>query len=116
MTTLDHSLKEHFELARKNADIARAAEKLVKCKGRYHAEQNYKALAALFGVDVPADDGWISVDDEMPTHDEEVIVYANGFVHGGYTYSKYSGHFLDASYDSLHDVTHWMPLPEGPKK
>lgn len=33
--------------------IARAAEKLVRCKGRYHSEQNYRALAALFGVTVP---------------------------------------------------------------
>lgn len=30
-----------------------AARKLVQCKGRYHAELNYKALAALFGVDAP---------------------------------------------------------------
>lgn len=31
----------------------KAAEKLVRCKGRYHSEQNYRALAALFGVTVP---------------------------------------------------------------
>lgn len=30
-----------------------AAEKLVRCKGRYHSEQNYRALAALFGVTTP---------------------------------------------------------------
>lgn len=28
-------------------------EKLVRCKGRYHSEQNYRALAALFGVTTP---------------------------------------------------------------
>lgn len=33
--------------------IARAAEKLVRCKGRYHSEQNYRALAAIFGVTAP---------------------------------------------------------------
>lgn len=33
--------------------IVAAAEKLVRCKGRYHSEQNYSALAALFGVTVP---------------------------------------------------------------
>lgn len=33
--------------------IAAAAEKLVRCKGRYHSEHNYRALAALFGVTVP---------------------------------------------------------------
>ncbi|EMO8320565.1 ead/Ea22-like family protein [Escherichia coli] len=35
------------------AAIKSAAEKLVRCKGRYHSEQNYRALAALFGVTVP---------------------------------------------------------------
>ncbi len=30
-----------------------AAEKLVRCKGRYHSEQNYRVLAALFGVTTP---------------------------------------------------------------
>ncbi|EPT1451853.1 hypothetical protein ACVOZ6_003441 [Escherichia coli] len=37
--TLDHVL-----------DVYEAARKLVHCKGRYHSELNYKALAALFGV------------------------------------------------------------------
>lgn len=35
------------------AAIIAAAEKLVRCKGRFHSEQNYRALAALFGVTVP---------------------------------------------------------------
>lgn len=34
-------------------DIRAAAEKLVRCKGHYHSEQNYRALAALFGVTTP---------------------------------------------------------------
>lgn len=33
--------------------IVDAAEKLVRCKGRYHSEQNYRSLAALFGVKTP---------------------------------------------------------------
>ncbi|HBW1646133.1 TPA: hypothetical protein MEI01_003444 [Klebsiella pneumoniae] len=33
--------------------INAAAEKLVRCKGRYHSEQSYRALAALFGVNTP---------------------------------------------------------------
>lgn len=40
------------ELEKAQAIIA-AAEKLVRCKGRYHNEQNYRALAALFGVNTP---------------------------------------------------------------
>lgn len=33
--------------------IRAAAEKLVRCKGRYHSEQNYRALAAQFGLTTP---------------------------------------------------------------
>lgn len=33
--------------------IRAAAEKLVRCKGRYHSELNYRALADLFGVTMP---------------------------------------------------------------
>lgn len=39
-------------MAEQSAIVA-AAEKLVRCKGRYHSEQNYRALAALFGVNTP---------------------------------------------------------------
>ena len=50
-------------LEKKNAELGKyagkleainaAAEKLVRCKGRYHSELNYRALAALFGVNTP---------------------------------------------------------------
>ncbi|EBT1279411.1 ead/Ea22-like family protein, partial [Salmonella enterica] len=35
-------------IAEQSAIVA-TAEKLVRCKGRYHSELNYRALAALFG-------------------------------------------------------------------
>lgn len=41
------------EALEKAQEITAAAEKLVRCKGRYHSEQNYRALAALFGVKTP---------------------------------------------------------------
>lgn len=41
------------EALEKAHEITAAAEKLVRCKGRYHSEQNYRALAALFGVKTP---------------------------------------------------------------
>ncbi|WP_315970858.1 ead/Ea22-like family protein [Klebsiella quasipneumoniae] len=41
------------EALEKTQTINAAAEKLVRCKGRYHSEQNYRALAALFGVNTP---------------------------------------------------------------
>ncbi|ENV4976601.1 ead/Ea22-like family protein [Salmonella enterica] len=39
-------------MAEQSAIVA-AAEKLVRCKGRYHSELNYRALATLFGVNTP---------------------------------------------------------------
>ncbi|EFV3689292.1 ead/Ea22-like family protein [Salmonella enterica] len=51
--------KDIFELeaarqriAEQSAIVA-AAEKLVRCKGRYHSKLNYRALAKLFGVITP---------------------------------------------------------------
>lgn len=41
------------EALEKAQTINAAAETLVRCKGRYHSEQNYRALAALFGVNTP---------------------------------------------------------------
>ncbi len=47
--------------------INAAAEKLVRCKGRYHNEQNYRALAALFGVKTP----------DLPPLEHENVHYAD---------------------------------------
>ena len=47
--------------------INAAAEKLVRCKGRYHSEQNYRALAALFGVNIP----------DLPPLEHENVHYAD---------------------------------------
>lgn len=47
--------------------IREAAEKLVRCKGRYHSEQNYRALAALFGVKTP----------DLPPLEHENVHYAD---------------------------------------
>ena len=47
--------------------VRAAAEKLVRCKGRYHSEQNYRALAALFGVNIP----------DLPPLEHENVHYAD---------------------------------------
>lgn len=49
----DHDVLALVEALEKAQAINAAAEKLVRCKGRYHSEQNYRALAALFGVNTP---------------------------------------------------------------
>ncbi|EOE4356752.1 ead/Ea22-like family protein [Klebsiella pneumoniae] len=47
--------------------VRAAAEKLVRCKGRYHSELNYRALAALFGVTTP----------DLPPLEHENVHYAD---------------------------------------
>lgn len=53
MNIKTRDLKELVEALEKAQTINAAAEKLVRCKGRYHSEQNYRELAALFGVKTP---------------------------------------------------------------
>ncbi|HEL4802990.1 TPA: ead/Ea22-like family protein, partial [Klebsiella pneumoniae] len=55
------------EALEKAQTINAAAEKLVRCKGRYHSEQNYRALAALFGVSTP----------DLPPLEHENVHYAD---------------------------------------
>lgn len=55
------------EALEKAQTINAAAEKLVRCKGRYHSEQNYRALAALFGVNTP----------ELPPLEHENVHYVD---------------------------------------
>ncbi|SXP06052.1 Ead domain protein [Klebsiella pneumoniae] len=55
------------EALEKAQTINAAAEKLVRCKGRYHSEQNYRALAALFGANTP----------DLPPLEHENVHYAD---------------------------------------
>ncbi|HBW8188803.1 TPA: hypothetical protein MFH53_003061 [Klebsiella pneumoniae] len=55
------------EALEKAQAINAAAEKLVRCKGRYHSEQNYRALAALFGANTP----------DLPPLEHENVHYAD---------------------------------------
>lgn len=59
--------KSTGEKLEKAQAINAAAEKLVRCKGRYHSEQNYRALAALFGANTP----------DLPPLEHENVHYAD---------------------------------------
>ncbi|HFT2748702.1 ead/Ea22-like family protein [Klebsiella quasipneumoniae] len=59
--------KSTGEKLEKAQTINAAAEKLVRCKGRYHSEQNYRSLAALFGVNIP----------DLPPLEHENVHYAD---------------------------------------
>ena len=61
---------------------------------------------------------WISVDDRLPEEKANCIVYyKHAFCedenHVGICVCFYDGD--EFQMDSLHEVTHWMPLPEKPK-
>ncbi|ENC7447819.1 ead/Ea22-like family protein [Salmonella enterica] len=62
--------REQLEAAERSiaeqSAIVAAAEKLVRCKGRYHSELNYRALAKLFGVITP----------DLPPLEHENVHYA----------------------------------------
>ncbi|WP_440707169.1 ead/Ea22-like family protein [Klebsiella pneumoniae] len=58
---------ERQQLISELEPIRAAAEKLVRCKGRYHSKQNYRALAALFGVTTP----------DLPQLEHENVHYAD---------------------------------------
>lgn len=121
--------------------IKSAAEKLVRCKGRYHSEQNYRALAALFGVTVPdlppleaesvsqtyklnelsgnspvTPDSWISCSERIPAQDDWVLIYSK---HGEYMAGQVQGEYVELSDGTLSwlgNVLFWMPLPEPPQE
>ncbi|HBV4907470.1 TPA: ead/Ea22-like family protein [Klebsiella pneumoniae] len=59
--------KSTGEKLEKAQTINAAAEKLVRCKGRYHSEQNYRSLATLFGVTTP----------DLPPLEHENVHYAD---------------------------------------
>ncbi|HFJ4539833.1 TPA: ead/Ea22-like family protein [Salmonella enterica] len=63
--------REQLEAAERSiaeqSTIVAAAEKLVRCKGRYHSELNYRALAKLFGVITP----------DLPPLEHENVHYAD---------------------------------------
>ncbi len=120
--------------------IKSAAEKLVRCKGRYHSEQNYRALAALFGVTVPdlppleaesvsqtyklnelsgnspvSPGGWISCSERMPNDAQWCVVDA---ADGYYVqcWSEGQGWLGDDISLRNCDVIRWMAIPEPPEQ
>lgn len=121
--------------------VVKAAEKLVRCKGRYHSEQNYRALAALFGVTTPdlppletdttsqqfesladkAVSGWIPCSERMPVEKDIVLVVDDGYFVCEAQYRE--GDFFSAVRGNneffettCRDVEFWQPLPEPPCK
>lgn len=77
-------------------------------------------------VDVPERPGWISVNERLPKDEKDVLAYY-GFKHDGVlSDQRFIGTLCYFRFDPnphwQHEgqgkltVTHWMPLPEPPKK
>lgn len=67
------------------------------------------------------DNGWISVDDELPSDETEVLGYRDSYKCGDLIYHCVfkDGKFLDRI--TFHQagkgkITHWQPLPQPPKE
>lgn len=63
---------------------------------------------------------WIPVSERMPEEGGDMIVFTDGIVMSGISYAKKKGFYIQAlEYDDdepVDSVTHWMPLPDGPKE
>ncbi|MDJ7111775.1 ead/Ea22-like family protein [Salmonella enterica] len=128
-------LRVELEAAKKSmteqSAIVAAAEKLVRCKGRYHSELNYRALAAApkpqnvpqnipenipSGKSTLTPDGWISCSERMPAQDDWVLIYSK---HGEYLAGQVQGEYVelnDGTLSWLGSALHWMLLPEPPQQ
>ena len=56
---------------------------------------------------------WIPVTEKLPDHQDPVIVFNRDGVNICFLVRSYWMHANDGLF--VHDVTHWRPLPEGPK-
>ncbi|HCQ8451283.1 TPA: hypothetical protein OME04_000564 [Klebsiella oxytoca] len=106
------------EALEKAQAIRAAAEKLVRCKGRYHSEQNYRALAALFGVTTPdlppldSEPRTVTVDADVSDRNQPGMVVAVHIDAGDFV--KFRGQVYEVEETDFddHDVTLWFVCGE----
>lgn len=71
----------------------------------------------MWGADWAEDNpNWISVDDEMPKGQEDVLVAVVGMDDVMKGYWNGGRWFICDDSSEWHNITHWMPLPSPPKK
>ena len=105
-------------------ELLKAIDSLMKCKGRYHTEQNFNALKAAFTEyqaepPYPADEGWISVDDRLPDREGYFDVFVRSPGESIYNGRQADVLYCDSRWQATlqygQHVSHWMPLPPAPK-
>jgi hypothetical protein len=68
-------------------------------------------------IDTVVLDGWITIDN--PPKDKQMVTacFDDNSVYGGIIYYSISGFYWHGEFpERASGVTHWMPLPEAPKK
>jgi hypothetical protein len=106
--------------------ISEAGESILRCPFSYGC--NECTAVALYNAGYRKQSGWISVEERLPENYGPVLVACEGLTIGGaapIAIGSYGGGFWSlADADGtcyltkyMHVVvTHWMPLPEPPKK
>lgn len=93
----------HYNVCEYHADGLRAEGFIVDFDNRSDAEKSC--------CEFKQKQEWISVDERLPDRDGKYLVYTSkGFIFTQYYYCTNAVGF------ETWDVTHWMPLPETPKK
>lgn len=63
---------------------------------------------------------WIKCSDQFPEEEEMVLLcdYLEGFVTAGYYQSYFAGEGwrVNGGFLNINEFTHWMPLPNPPKR
>ncbi|QLK24179.1 DUF551 domain-containing protein [Raoultella ornithinolytica] len=79
----------------------------------------YEAMCATVNSD-EWPQRWIPVSERMPEAGDDMIVFTDGIVMSGISYTKKKGFYIQAlEYDDdepVDSVTHWMPLPAAPQE
>jgi hypothetical protein len=79
--------------------------------------QFYKDIVEILDEGYRKQSEWISVNERLPDTTEKILVYcSNGEILPA-KYIRVQGleFWFEETY-SCHNITHWMPLPEAPKK
>ncbi|WP_211843466.1 DUF551 domain-containing protein [Raoultella ornithinolytica] len=95
-----------------------AVAAIAEAKG-WNACRAAMLTAAPTGIPINSN-GWIPVSERMPEAGDDMIVFTDGIVMSGISYTKKKGFYIQAlEYDDdepVDSVTHWMPLPAAPQE
>lgn len=88
------------------------ARKENEAKGIFFPAEDPEELARIGFTGSAPLPRWISVKEQLPEHGQEVIVYTGNVLKP--VVMAYQ--FWNPKYDTWAHVTHWMPMPEGPRE